>query len=72
MLKDFFSRYDHTPFGIAIRRSGLATFVPTVQGKVTPPPEKRGGSTEASDEPVTTDRPGRGGGSGESGPATTK
>lgn len=73
VLKDFFARYDHTPFGIAIRRSGLATFVPTVQGKVIPPPEKRGGSTETSDEPVTTDRPGRsGGGSGESGPATTK
>lgn len=70
-LQAFFARHDHTPFGIAVRRSGLSTFWPTVQGKRIPPPERRSGSTEAS-EPVTTERPGRGGeGSGESGPATT-
>jgi hypothetical protein len=72
LLSGFFARYDHTPFGAAVRRSGLTTFSPTVQGKVLPPPPRERSSTEEQDAPVTTDRPGRsGGGSGESGPATT-
>lgn len=72
VLGDFLPRYDHTPFGVAVRRSGLSTFVPTVQGKLLPLPPRKGGSTEADGGTTTADRPGRGGGgSGESGPATT-
>lgn len=71
VLGEFFARYDHTPFGVAVRRSGLSVFHLAVQGRLLPPPPRQGGSTETP-EGATTDRPGRGGsGSGESGPATT-
>jgi hypothetical protein len=71
-LQAFFGRYDHTPFGIAVRRAGLSMFQLTVQGKVVGPPPRRGGSNESGGESTTTQRPGRsGGGSGDGGPATT-
>ncbi len=74
-LAGFFARYDNTPYGIAVRRSGLSVFVPLVQGKVLPLPPRRGGSTDGGGEPPTTtsDRPGRGGGagSGDGAPTTT-
>ena len=67
------SRHAHTPFGIALRRMGIARYTPTVRGKATPiPPKDRdNSSTEGT---TTPDRPGRapGGGSspGTSGPTT--
>lgn len=71
VLATYFQRYDHTPYGAAARRTGLTVFIPTIQGKLLPLPPRKGGSTEAEGG-ATTDRPGRsGGGSGESGPATT-
>jgi len=73
-LTGYFARYDHTPYGIAVRRSGLSVFVPLVQGKVLPLPPRRGGSGESGGETTTpSDRPGRGGGggSGDGAPTTT-
>ncbi len=65
VLDDYFARYDHTPWGTAVRRSGLAVFVPIVRGKYVPPPPRNGGSTEG--DPGTTsggNRPDRAGGDG--------
>jgi hypothetical protein len=61
LLEAFFARYDHTPYGFAVRRSSLTTFLPTYAATTAPPPPRKGGS--GSEPPTTsTDRPDRGGG----------
>ncbi|MCP5070934.1 MAG: hypothetical protein GY946_30590, partial [bacterium] len=67
------SRYAHTPYGIALRRTGLARYTPTVRGTAVPiPPKDRDNSS--SEGATTPDRPGRapgpGASPGSSGPTT--
>jgi hypothetical protein len=72
MLDEFLSRYDHTPFGMAIRKSGLARFTFTVRGTWVPPPDRKVPDSAKDDVPTESDRPDRGGGgtSGSGGTAT--
>jgi hypothetical protein len=61
LLDGFFARYDHTPYGLAVRRSSLTTFFPTYAATAAPPPPRKGPT--GSEPPATsTDKPDRGGG----------
>jgi hypothetical protein len=62
LLDGFFQRYDHTPWGVAVRRSGFAHFMPTIRGKYVPPPDRKGASSETDGGATTPTRPDRGGG----------
>jgi len=69
----FTSHYDHSPFGVAARRAGIARFYPTFRGKVTTPPPRLKPSSSSDKTTTETGRPSRGpaGGTGGGGGATT-
>ncbi len=67
VFAEFTSRYDHGPFGIAIRRAGIARFYPTFRGKTTTPPPREKPSSSSDSTTTTTGRPSRGPGGGSSG-----
>ncbi|MCU0726604.1 MAG: hypothetical protein MUE73_12595 [Planctomycetes bacterium] len=72
LLDEYLARYDRTPFGMAIRKSGLARFTFTVRGTPVPLPDRKVPTSAKDDVPTERDRPDRGGGgsSGSGGTAT--
>ena len=76
VVEPFLERYEHTPFAVALRRSGIARFHPTFLGSGAPPPRLRPRSSTLED-PLTergrATRPDAAGGSRpSSGPTTGK
>ena len=67
VLDRLLTRYAHTPYAMALRRSTLARFYLVGVGKTTPPPERERPDEEGEDTTTGDDRPERGGPDGGSG-----
>ena len=73
VVSEYLVRYAGTPFAVALRRSGISEFHPTVVGKILPPPPRTPPQGAPAEKSTTdTDRPPReGGGTTTGGGATT-